>query len=312
MTAARPQDAAVRDTGQRHIVVLGLRRSGTTALWEVLRQDPQHICYDEPLSPLLELLPANNAKGTWDEFIARRARDPAGWAVQFAPVPRGEELTPQLTLAQGRYLRHLCADGPAVIDETRATGKLAPLRAVIGPAVFVHLYRHPVAFASSHMIASQNPRFLRQRLHRLGLFRRWFYFDAWGMESFWRAPLRDATTALLRREGIIAPAPRAPAIQKLLALWLMSFRRLERQGPRLCGEGFVSMSFEAFCADPIRHLGALYARACRAPFSFEVGSIHTAARGYRPDDPRWRAAAEAVGFSEAELARFFPPMGGSA
>lgn len=294
----------------RHIVVVALRRSGTTALWRLLRQDPRHTCYDEPLSPLLARLPANNAKGTWDEFIALRARDPGLWAARFAPVPRAEELAPGLTAAQAAYLRFLAAAGPVVIDETRATGKLAGLRAVFGPAVCVHLYRHPVAFASSHMIASQNRRPFRRQLHRAAFFRRWGYFDHWGMEQFWRPPLAADTRARLAREGVIPPGPRAPAIHKLLALWLASYRRLEREGPQLFGPRFLSLPFEAFCDAPVAHLDRLYGLAGRRPFAIDAGALHPARPGHRTEDPRWRAGARAVGFDAAELARFFPAPGG--
>jgi len=292
--------------GPRHIVVLALRRSGTTALWRLLRQDPRHSCYDEPFSPLLHRLPDNNAKGTWDEFIALRARDPDLWSRHFAPVARAGELHEVLTPDQAAYLRFLAADGPVVIDETRATARLPAIRAALGDALFVHLFRHPVAFASSHMIASQNPRALRQHLHRTAFFRRPVYFDAWGMEAFWRPALRADTHAWLAAEGVVPPAVRAPAVHKLLALWLASYRRLERDGGRLGDAQFLSLDFEAFCAAPRRHLDDIYARAGRAPFSFDRAALHPARPGYRAGDPRWRAAAVAVGFTAAELARFFP------
>jgi hypothetical protein len=290
----------------RDILVLALRRSGTTALWHLLRQDPRHTCYDEPFSPLLRRLPANNAKRTWDEFIALRARDPEAWAARFAPVPRAEELCDPLTPHQADYLAFLAAGGPVVIDETRAIGKLEGISGVLDRPVVIHLYRHPVAFASSHMIASQNRKFMRRELHRLGFFRRWFYFDSWGMEAHWRAPLRARTEGWLATEGVAPPAPRAPAIHKLLAVWLASYRRLERDGPRHAGGRFVSLSFEAFCRAPAPVLREIYRLAGRAPHPVDCSALHPAPPGYRPADPRWRAAARAVGFSPAELARFFP------
>lgn len=291
----------------RHIVVLALRRSGTTALWRLLRQDPRHTCYDEPFSPLLRRLPANNAKRTWDEFIALRARDPKAWAARFAPVPRAEELCDPLTPQQADYLAFLAAGGPVVIDETRATGKLKGIAGVLDHPVVIHLYRHPVAFASSHMIASQNRKFLRRQLHRLGFFHRWFYFDAWGMEAHWRAPLRARTEGWLVAEGVAPPpAPRAPAIHKLLAVWLASYRQLERDGPRHAGGRFLSLSFEALCGAPAPVLREIYRLAGRAAHPVDCTALHLAPPGYRPDDPRWREAARAVGFSQSELARFFP------
>ena len=293
-------------TRGRDIVVLALRRSGTTALWRLLRQDPRHTCYDEPFSPLLSRLPANNAKRTWDEFIALSARDPETWAARFAPVPRAGEFSEALTPAQAEYLAYLAAEGPVVIDETRASGKLEGIVAVLDRPAIIHLYRHPVAFASSHMIASQNRKLLRPQLHRLGFFRRWFYFDSWGMEAHWRPPLRAHTEDWLRGEGVMPPARHAPAVHKLLAIWLASYRRLERDGRRFAGDRFLSLSFEALCLSPRPWLDAIYRLADRPPHAVDCAALHPASPGHRPDDPRWREAASAVGFAPGELTRFFP------
>ena len=39
------------------LIILGLRRSGTTIFWEIFRQDPRLVCYDEPFNELLLTLP---------------------------------------------------------------------------------------------------------------------------------------------------------------------------------------------------------------------------------------------------------------
>ncbi|PYG25488.1 sulfotransferase [Pelagimonas varians] len=290
----------------RNLIILALRRSGTTALWRTLRQDPGQTCYDEPFSMLLRDLSANNHKHTWDEFLALRDRDPAAWAACFAPIPRPEEVTPGLTPDQAAYLRYLCADGPVALDETRMTAKLPAIAQVQPDAVVLHLYRHPAAFVSSHMIASQNKAPLRQKLHQIGFFLRPSYFDSWGMEQLYRDPILPKTKALMQTAGVIAPRATAPAIHKLMAMWLASRRTLERDGSALYGERFISLSFEDFCARPQAHLDRIYALADRPPLTFDTSKLHSADPGFRPGDPRWRRAAQAVGFSEAELALFFP------
>jgi hypothetical protein len=293
-------------TPPAHIVILALRRSGTTALWRILRQDPSQTCYDEPFSQLLAGLSGNNHKRTWDEFLALRARDPDAWDAAYAPIPRAEEVTPSLTHAQADYLRYLTAEGPITLDETRAPAKLPAMADVLPGAIFVHLYRHPAAFVSSHMIASQNKAPLRQRLHRAGFFRRPVYFDSWGMEQLWRAPIRPATQAFMDSAGVMPPAPWAPAVHKLMASWLAAWRSLDRDGAALGPDRFLSLAFEDVCTAPQRHLDQIYALAGRTPFAFDVSGLHAAQPGHRPTDPRWRRAARAVGFTPAELDRFFP------
>ena len=255
---------------------------------------------------LLRDLSANNHKHTWDEFLALRDRGPAAWAARLAPIPRQEEVTSGLTADQADYLRYLCADGPVTLDETRMTAKLPAIAQIQPEAVVLHLYRHPAAFVSSHMIASQNKAPLRQKLHQIGFFLRPFYFDSWGMEQLYRDPILQDTQTLMRNMGVNIPSATAPAFRKLMAIWLASQRQLERDGAALYGDRFVSLSFEDFCAAPQTHLDRIYALANRPPFTFDTSKLHSADPGYRPGNPRWRQAAQAVGFTAAELSLFFP------
>src|SRR5262245_38182699 len=101
-----------------HIAIVALRRSGTTTLWRLLRQDKRYRCYDEPFSRLLVNLPAENKKRVWAEFIELFNRDPARFRATYAPIPRPEEVTRGLTDRQRAYLEFLTREGPTVFDET--------------------------------------------------------------------------------------------------------------------------------------------------------------------------------------------------
>lgn len=215
-------------------------------------------------------------------------------------------MTERLSSKQADYLRYLRAEGPVVIDETRCTMKLPALSTVMPDAVLVHLYRHPVAFVSSHLIASQDRKRWRQALLRLAFFRRPFAFNNWGMGELWRAPILDNTRAFLGSEAVQIPRPTDPALHKLMAFWLAAFRRIEREGRVLYGARFVSLPFEAFCADPQQHLSWLRTRAGAPDFTYDLSALTAASPGHRPQDARWAAAARAVGFDAAEMDRFFP------
>lgn len=159
------------------IVILGLRRSGTTALWRLFRQDPARTAYDEPFLPLLAQVPRPEPKGVQDEYAALWRRDPDAFRAAFAPVPRPEEVRPGLTPAQAGWLAFLRADGPVAIDVTRCHAKIAALAAALPGAVLVHLHRRARAVVRSHLVPSDGRRL-------------------WGLRD-----LINGRTALTRRRG---------------------------------------------------------------------------------------------------------------
>jgi len=294
----------------RHIAVVALRRSGTTTLWRLLRQDRRYRCYDEPFSPLLEDLPAEGKKQVRAEFISLFNRGPAEFRAAYAPIRRHEETTRTLTAAQKSYLRFLAAETPIAFDETRCMGKIAELHDVLPEAVLVHLYRHPAAFATSHLLPSEGHPFwgLRALFNRRTLFDRSFGYNGWGMEDLSRTDCVETTRALLAEVGVPLPprSERVPAAQRLLALWLGAFRLAEREGPRHFGPRFLSLAFEDLCAEPAARLAEIHALAGIAPSGVDVSGIRPASPGLAGSDPRWRALAVEAGFDPAELARFFP------
>lgn len=302
-------------TTPRHIAVVALRRSGTTALWKLLRQDDRFACYDEPFSHLLGDLPAGNVKQTRDEFIAKFERDPAKFRALYAPITRREEVTRGLTGEQTEYLRYLLADGPTIFDVTRCMGKIPALHGIIPEAVLVHLFRHPVAFASSHLLPSDrlDVRGLRKRWNRATALDRATRFNGWGMEELLRCEWLDRTNELLGEVGVQLPpkSDKVPAAQRLLAGWLGGFRLAEREGRALYGDRFLSLSFEDVCRDPATTVATIQKLADAPERPLDTSGIRSSSGGIRPDDKRWLELAREAGFTGEECARFFPEGGGA-
>jgi hypothetical protein len=92
-----------------------------------------------------------------------------------------------------------------------------------------------------------------------------------------------------------------PAVGRLLALWRLAFETVERDGPRLFGERFVSVSLEGFCRDPRGVVAKVYAAAGASPPALELSRIQPAKGAYRADDARWRRLFEQVGLAATWL-----------
>jgi hypothetical protein len=291
----------------RHIVILGLRRSGTTAVWRIFRQSEALVAFDEPFNPKLQELPAEHCKQTRKEFIEIYKRDPAAFKKYFAPVHIEQETEPGLTLDQIRYLGFLLDGvGHAVLDVTRCHNKIAALREAIGPSVLIHLFRDPVSWVSSHLIPSDRPDVLSLRRHydTFRLFGRTSSFNHWGMEALTSGQYRSATRKLLAAQGVDLPKRNAPAYQLLLAFWLGAFRLAERQGRNVYGEHYVSALLDDICSAPDHFIEIVYSQV-GLPFRKQVSSLRSPPPPPRFDDKRWVQAAQDIGFSDAEITTLF-------
>ena len=290
----------------RHILIVALRRSGTTAFWRLFRQDLRFRCFDEPFNMLLRELPAEHRKQVRKEFIDLYNEDPAGFRSMYAPIAPREEVTTTLTDKQKRYFRFLLAGGPTVIDVTRCSAKIASLHEVEPEAVFIHLYRSPISFVSSHLIPSSQRDFLnvRKTIRGRTLFTRNRGYNWWRLEEL-LSDHYDSTRTLLEASGIHVPPRGAPAVELLTAYWLGCYRMAEAKGKELYGDRFISMAFESFCESPDIHLRHCYALAGVNPYDLNTSALRAPGRGYRRSDSAWRTVAEKVGFSAQELARFY-------
>ena len=279
------------------VMILGLRRSGTTIFWRQFRRDARLVCYDEPFNPKLAQIPAEHVKRVYAEFIRLYEHDPAGpgraWGERFAPIAPAEEPTPGLSEAQAAYLRWLFETGEhTVTDVTRCFFKMEALAGVAPGAVCVYLRRDPCGVASSHLLPSHDVKTLRNRLGRryraLTFFTRRDGFDNWQFERIMREPAFDEH---LRFAGLDPGRVRTwPAVGKLLAYWKAHDARVAHDGPRVFGERFLTVRFEDFCRDPRGELARVYdAGGLPMPDGFDASGVRPSAAPHREHDRRWRA-----------------------
>lgn len=285
------------------LIVLGLRRSGTTIFVQTFRQDPGLVVYDEPFNPWLHELPERSGHKLPEEFQRQLARDPRGFWARFAPIHLSEELRPGLSDTQREWLRYLgdSADD-AVFDVTRCCFKLEALRELAPDSTLVYLWRPPQANASSHMIPSG--RGLRARA-RTAARRRDFWtrtegYDGWSFESIVGRSPRNSRFALALEDAGMDPEAifALPAVGRLLAYWRLCWERATADGARLWGERFVVQSFDAFCRDPGPAFARIYAAMGRALPELDFSRVHPPNRAHDADSPRWGELLRAVGMPE--------------
>jgi hypothetical protein len=274
------------------LIIVGLRRSGTTIFWQTFRQDPRFLCYDEPFNPHLQVLPATIGLKHPEEFLQLVRGDADEFWRRYRPIRFDEELDARLEPAQADYLRWLADRGDdVVIDVTRCHFKLRALRELAPGATLVHLFRPPASHASSHLLPSAPG--LRGRVkRRLNRFRFWTRtrgYNGWSFESIIGSDPGSAFGARLRGAGLDPEEIYSmPALGRLLAYWRVAYEEVEREGRAAFGERFVSQSFDAFCRSPRDAVARIYATMGLAMPELDLSRVHPANGPYREGSPRWR------------------------
>ncbi|MCP4613423.1 MAG: sulfotransferase [Planctomycetes bacterium] len=275
------------------VFIIALRRSGTTIFWRTLRQDRRFVSYDEPFNPILHNLPAQDAKGTRDEFIRLFKQNINRFRTLFKPIPPEEELHPKLNLQQQEYLRWLISTGKNVIcDTTRCNFKVRSLYEIDPKAILIHLYRSPAAFASSHLLPSGGTERWQRRfanvIRRKTFWWRKGWYNSWHLED-----IIDRLSGPLFRNNVceIGLNPDEvcllPAVGKLLAYWRIAFERAQKDGYELFGQRFLSVSFEEFCQNPQQTIDQIYELLPFSKITFDYSKIHPAQNAFCSYHPNW-------------------------
>lgn|GEM_PF-1298733 len=292
--------------------ILGLMHSGTTILWRAFRKDTRFLCFDEPMSGL-DVLPGQNSRSSYGEFVHIFKRDPKKFWGTYAPLHILEELDSSFSEQQKVYIRFLLNQAHrVVIDETHLHLHLGSLREIAPKSHVLHLSRRASAFATSHLMPSWSrettwPRRIVRRL-RSAYNKRVF----WTRHDFLPGLRRDAVIGchpdskfglMLSGAGYDAKAiMAAPTVVRLLAYWHYHYHYLEREGPRYFGARFTSVRYEDFAADPAGTMRRLYDWIdFPPPEKVDYSEVHPPKPPFREGDRRWHEAARIAGFTEQEI-----------
>jgi Sulfotransferase family len=293
-----------------NLFIQGMRRSGTTILYDALLDDPELSCFYEPLREEKETVGGGSGARDQDVFAETRAIrdrfrrerypdlpiDAFNWG---GPREPALELDPELPEHCLDLLRHLIELGDAagtadtVIKETRLYLKVAALHRLDPEGALVHVVRDPRAVTAS-IVLGRNRR--RQRKLRTPDD---FFADRVD-RKLWSS--REISARLVERSGFPAIGDPSNA-QRVLLVWRLTFEAARVDGLRLFGDRYLLLRNEDLRTDPAGSIEHVY-RMLDRPVPEQVASwaranVRPPQEPYAARDPRWRDAVERLGMADA-------------
>lgn len=278
-----------------HIAISGLRRSGTTILWEMLRESSDRTAaYDEPFHPDLVTGIRENKKRTWSELAT--VLSPVG-GINPVSISPSQELNLSSYDIHAEYLRSLFStEKQVVIDFVRCWNHIPEI--LPGNDVFVvQIVREPRAWVSAHLdpTAMFTWRGKVARIYRrITMFKRTKNFNNYHYEQI----ISEAINSSHEMWRYIDLNPhdlrRQPAFVRLLAFWwcanLTLFRKLS-----LGDSAWKLVTLNDFCSNPLCTLKALENSVEWMPGDYDAARVRKVLNIKSADDDRWLSACDLLG-----------------
>jgi hypothetical protein len=297
-----------------NLFVQGMRRSGTTILYDALLEDPELRLFYEPLREEKVTVGGGSGARETDAFAETRELRAAFQRERFPEVPLEEfnwggprkprlEVEPGLPEHCREWLRHLLGLAPAVaIKETRLYDKLEDLAELDPDAALPHMVRDPRAVTASIMLGRG-----RRREKRFPTVDR-FFSDA-KRRRLWSS-YEIAETLLERSDCPLITDP--TSVDRVLLVWKHSFESTRRDGLRLFGDRYVLLRNEELRADPGAALGSLYAtlgRSVPEPVAaWARDKVSPPEEAYAANDIRWLDGFRRLEMDEAIADAGYPEL----
>jgi hypothetical protein len=304
-----------------NVFIQGLRRSGTTFLYDVFMEDPRFACYYEPLAAAVASVGGGSGEHETDLFESVRRKRATflhkhpEWLERCpeferlnllnygAPRHADLEFEPDLPTFVDQYLRHLIEGHEHTLMKfTRMYCKPHCLATIDPTAKFIHIVRDPRFVAISYLFGRGRK---RERIYRswngkLSLrkfFGRTSSYNAWSSMPFSEWILKNAGWSV----------PRDPTdLGRILMVWRYVFEKTDRLGRAAFGDRYLLVRHEDVVAAPEASLGALY-DAIGMPRSdvalqWMLRQVKLPGPALADGDERWQEAFTTYGMRDALVA----------
>jgi hypothetical protein len=278
------------------LLMQGMRRSGTTIIYDALCQDTELKTWYEPLAAAKKsTLGGGSGVQAKDLFEPLRVvreefaglNDIEDHDVFNYGAPKDAELEFSGTLSPlaFEYLSFLLGKSNSFMAKfTRMYCKVAVLKSLCPDGVFVHLVRDPRAVTSSYLFGKgqrNKSKFLNSDV----------YFERRSNCSAWSSrPFSDLVLSQAGWEKFSDPYD----FERILLIWKYTFEHTRRSGIEAFGDKYMLLRHEDLCSDPVNQLMRIYKLANKelpdTVRTWVLEHVNPVKAPFEKEDVRWERA----------------------
>lgn len=286
------------------LILQGMRRSGTTIVYDALAQDDELSLWYEPLAAATHpAIGGGSGARQIDVFSQLRqarqcfAQDHSLADTDIlnygAPRDAALEFLPDLPDVVEQYLRFLIEHpGPVAAKFTRIYAKVPVIHQLFPTAGFVHLVRDPRAVVMSYLFGKKRRYEKRTSPPRV-------FFGRRSERSAWSSyPFSERIRLEYQHEDLPEPTD----LERVLLVWRYTYEKVRDDSASTFGTRAIRVRHEDFCADPADELERMYSLLGRtvpgATVAWAEANLRTPAPIHAVNDRRWRIALERMNMIE--------------
>jgi len=289
------------------VVAQGMRRSGTTVVFDAFVKTGLFACFYEPLAAAKPSLGGGSGIRRVDPFVSVRAlrseflkKNPhlirtcphfesANLLNYGAPRNAALEFEPDAPLYVWEYLSTLFEQETQVFAKfTRLHSKVDRVAQLLPAGYFIHIVRDPRSVVGSYL-------FGKNQRNRKNFFDLNHYFNRRSNMSAWSSrPFSEFLEALPDRTSL----PNPTDLQRILMIWKYKYDSTHRLGIDAFRDRYILLRYEDFSRNPVGVMGELLDRLGFAlPTTTRLWlekNVRPATPPYAGEDPRWHTEFSAL------------------
>ena len=295
------------------LFIQGMRRSGTTILFDTLAEDPEFDIYYEPFAAARNPAIGGGSGARQVDYFEKIRACRAAFQQQYpqtiaedylnygAPRDALLEFEPDLPPPCRGYVRYMIDQRPhTVIKFTRLYTKVAALAEIEPQAKFIHLVRDPRAVTASYLFG-KGRRNAREFSTESACFDRTTTRTAWS--SF---PLSEHILSLPEYRRFAG----CEDFFRVMLIWAFTFRTTRQGGLAAFGQNYRLVRHEDLQRDPAAAIHAIY-QFLERPLPPRVrdwaqANIRPGGEFFAAANPRWRHAIDRLNLAPEMEAAGYP------
>lgn len=289
-----------------NVFIQGMRRSGTTILFDLFWEDGSFNCYYEPLAAAkTEAIGGGSGVHSVDyfekvrecrkAFILKYQRlENVGMLNYGAPRLPELEFEPDAPDYVREYIKFMISQSEqTLIKFTRMYCKVRVLWEIDRNAKFIHIMRDPRAVAASYLFGKNQKNTHIYHNEKI-FFKKKSNYSAWSSFPFSEFVLNTPEYSHLKG---------CEDFMRILILWKYNFRMTHNAGNTLFGNNYMLLRHEDLITKPETTLKSIYNflgnQLPEHVLEWAMKNINSKPNLYAPDNPHWHEAFKRLNMEEA-------------